>query len=223
MPATSVQLRVFLLWAALIILPCTSGVAGTDGIDPQDDTFGLPATIHDIASFGSAVSADSVSFTIEFYNSIAAPSAFTANSVVGYIDLDLDQNPLTGALAQKSVFSPHGDSGLGTEFHVDLFSERFHAGEAEIVDTATFQPIGVAAVTYDASTMNVRVPLALLGGDALFNYGIIVGDFLDMSDEAPNDGFATTIPEPGGLSYFVINLAIGTLSVRSRRGGLLRI
>ena len=180
--------------------PSTSHLAFSatldDSVDSLGDTFGASTAVLDIARFDAVVAFDSVTFVVAFHNTISPPSAFAVNSAVGFIDIDLDQNFLTGGLSKKSEFSPLGDSRLGAELHVDLFSERFHPGQVEIVDWRAVMPVGMASVTYDDLTFSVEIPLELLGGDATFNYGIIVGDYRDMSDEAPNDGFRSTIPEP---------------------------
>ena len=80
--------------------------------DPLGDTFGSPNTAHDISNFEAVISPTLVTFVVDFYDPIAAPSVFSPNSVVGFIDIDLDQNASTGAIAKKSEFSPSGDSGL---------------------------------------------------------------------------------------------------------------
>jgi hypothetical protein len=212
MPHVRALGRALALLTLLIGLLATPTFADPPFNDPSGDTFGAPNTPHDIANLDALLSPSSVTFVVDFYNEIVPPSAFSATSVAGYIDVDLDQNPLTGAVAKKSEFSPAGDSRLGSEFHIDLFSERFHAGEAELVDTATVQPIGMAAVTYSATSFSVVVPLELLGGDSLFNYGLIVGDFLDVSDEAPNDGFRTTVPEPNAVALMLVGCLVVVLN-----------
>jgi hypothetical protein len=173
--------------------------------DPAADTFGAPDVAHDIARIDTLVSSFGVTFLVDFYGSIAPASAFATNSVVGFVDIDIDQNPLTGTESNKNRLSPSGRVDLGIEFLIDLFSERFHAGQVEVVDTSTMQPVGMAPVAYAIQSLSIDVPRELFGGDTLLNYGLIVGDYLDMSDEAPNDGVAFTIPEPSWL----ISLLIG--------------
>ncbi|MCA9186777.1 MAG: hypothetical protein R3E01_22260 [Pirellulaceae bacterium] len=177
----------------VLIVNCSSATSAIP--DPVGDAFGTPTTAHDLSSIDAFVSSTAVTFIATFVDPIAAPSAFSPNSVVGYIDLDLDRNPRTGAFAKKSLFSPIGDSELGAEFHVDLFSERFHAGEVDVINNATVEPVGTASIDFQEKSFVVTLPLALILGDTDFNYGAIVGDYLDMSDEAPDRGFAT-VPEP---------------------------
>jgi hypothetical protein len=152
--------------------------------------------------------AKSLTFSIGFHDDVSPPSAFAADSVVGYIDIDVDQNALTGAKSNRSRFRPAIDSGLAIEFYVDLFSERFSPGMAEVVDAATMQVAGLASTRFAASGLEVEVPLTFIGNDGLVNYGIIVGDFLDMSDEVRNAGetVAYSVPEPGGPAFVILAL-----------------
>lgn len=214
MPIVHALGRAIAPWTLLIGFIATPSLANGAFNDPSGDTFGSPNTPHDIAILDARVSPTSVTFVVDFYNEITPPSAFSAISVVGFIDIDLDQDPTTGAVAKKTEFSPAGDSRLGSEFHIDLFSERFHAGEVELVDTVTMQPVGMVAIIYGPTSFSLAVPLELLSGDSLFNYGVIVGDLLDMSDEAPNNGFATTIPEP---SVIALTVLASLLCVAKRR------
>ncbi|MAT67927.1 MAG: hypothetical protein CMJ58_00205 [Planctomycetaceae bacterium] len=206
----------FSLLLTLLFVTSASANAFRDGPlfnDPSDDTFGTPNIAHDIANVDAAATGTDIVVSVDFYDEIAPPSAFSARSVVGFLDIDLDQNAGTGAVAKKSEFSPVADDALGSEFYIDLFSERFHPGQVEVIDTATIQPVGMAIVTYNASSMTIALPLDLIGGDLSFNYGLIVGDLLDMSDEAPNAGFHMLVPEPSSIA---LACAAG-LALRTRR------
>ncbi len=112
MESTWTPSRGIVPWALLISLSTTPCFAISVLGDPSGDTFGAPNTAHDIASFSAVVSPISVTFVADFYNPVAPPSAFSLRSVTGFIDIDLDQDPLTGATAKKSLFSPAGDSQL---------------------------------------------------------------------------------------------------------------
>ena len=66
-------------------------------VDPSGDVFNT-GTI-DIVGVTTTVSAGSVQFMINFASAVSAPSAFAANSVLGFVDLDTDQNSATGGTA----------------------------------------------------------------------------------------------------------------------------
>jgi hypothetical protein len=185
--------------------------------DPVGDTFGSPSISHDISRIDSQVSSESLTFSVGFYNVVRPPSAFSPESVVGFIDIDVDQDPSTGGPSNRDRFSPGGDSSLGIEYFVDLFSERFHPGTVDVVRANGMQTVGRATAMYHPQGFSIDLPLALLGHDSVVSYGLIVGDFRDMSDEALNDGAAFTIPEPGSVSLVAVALIFSAwLGARSR-------
>jgi hypothetical protein len=186
-----------------------TGLAISDPVvfsDPLGDTFAGSGAgvVHDIISVESRLNAAQVEFKVRFASPIAAPSELgSLNNLTGFLDLDVDQNASTGGPSQNSLFSPAGPSGLGTEFFVDLFSEEFQPGLADVVDTATGFAVGTAPVAFDDELLTILVDLALLGNDdGAINYGVTVGDFIDSTDEALNPGLPVpttvpiTIPEP---------------------------
>lgn len=191
----------------------TANAAGVvAGNDPLGDTFGSPRIAHDIANLDAAISLTSVTFTIDFYGSVKPPSDFAAESLVGFLDIDLDQNPLTGSAEKASEFHPTAEKRLGAEVLVDLFSERFTPGQADVISTASGQPVGSAAVTYGDASVSVVVPLGLLNRSTAFDYGLIVGDFLDMSDDA----FSTTIPEPQAVTILLVGALLSGCKRKKR-------
>lgn len=216
--------RRYKLWGAALIatilvplLPAPAvGIPITS--DPADDTFGAPKVAHDIALIDSQVSPTAITFSVEFYDAIAPPSAFAANSVVGFLDIDTDQNASTGSQSNTSRFDSDHSSQLGIEFHVDLFSERFDPGMAEVVDTSTMEVVGTVPVVFGFDRFTLEVPLELLADDGLVNYSFIAGDFQDMSDRVPNSGFASTIPEPATVTLWILAAAIGLPRPAGRHG-----
>ena len=106
--------------------------------DPLEDTFGSPTVVHDITSIGSSLSRDEITFFVEFAEAIAAPSdLLSINSVVGFLDIDTDQDTGTGAISNQTTFSPSGPSGLGVEYFLDLSSEEFAPGLVDVVETVS--------------------------------------------------------------------------------------
>ena len=186
-------------------------------VDPIGDTFGDGQFAADIALLDSVVSNTDVTFIVQFHNDISPPSALAENSVVGFIDIDVDQSFETGEKSNQSKFSPAGPSGVGTEFYVDLFSEEFSPGSAEVVDATTATVVGAAPIQFGSRELSVTLSLALLGhDDGLVNYGVIVGDFISHSDEATNfgEGVAFTVPEP---TFVILDLAFMLMLLARRR------
>ena len=197
-------------------------------VDPTGDTFNT-GTI-DITSTNAALSGSNIVFTVTFAGNISAASAFAANSVVGFIDIDTDRNSATGGTAPWGVAVIGGNSwinffippnpgtpsipgptaNLGDEFYIDLGSELFHPGLVDVVTTSTNLPVGTVAIAYGASSLSLSVPLSLLGGDdGVLNYGLIVGDLNAPTDRAANGATPLTsaaIPEPFTLALLGLGL-----------------
>ncbi len=173
--------------------------------DPEGDTVGVGTVQHDINSISATLSAPNLIFSVSFAGPILAPSATDAQSVVGFLDLDTDQDSMTGRTSgDADLVMARGvpaKSGLGVEFFLDLFSELLHPGSVDVVDATTLLPTGAAPIAFGASSFAVSVPLALVGGDnGLVHYGVIVGTFLEPTDEARDAGLspAFSTEEPGG-------------------------
>ncbi len=177
----------------------TSAQSAPVFMDPLDDTFGDGQFRPDISLLDSRVSETDVTFRVQFHNDISPPSALAVNSVVGFIDIDVDQSFETGQTSNQSTFSPAGSSGIGMEFYVDLFSEQFSPGFAEVLDASTVTVVGSVPIRFGSRELSVTLPLGLLGpDDGRVNYGVIVGDFISHGDEATNfgEGVAYTVAEP---------------------------
>lgn len=185
--------------------------------DPAGDTSSPGG--HDIASIGSQVTPESVRFQIEFFGAISPASALQTNSLAGYLDIDLDQDVGTGAASHQSVFGTGSGTNLGVDYFVDLFSEEFTPGFAELINTLTMQPVSMVTLLFGPTQVSIDVPRADLGGDAALNYGVAVGGFVAFSDEARNAGEppASTVPEPAIVIFIAEALAIGCITRGYRR------
>lgn len=201
---------------AIILLLFSIAAYASASTDGHEDTFGASPDPHDLLSIEAISEGGHTTFVLTFFEEISAASNLnsTAN-VVGFIDIDVDQDPSTGAISQQSMFGPGKNSALGAEYYIDLFSEEFSPGLVEIIDSQRSIVVGQAPIHLLDNSLSVIVPLSSLGGDdGLFDFGAIVGDFVDMSDEA---GPATSllVPEPATTSV-VVMLAITFLLPRKR-------
>src|SRR5438128_2147107 len=163
---------------ALATAPIT--VAGDSIGDPVGDTYAAPddPSQPDITMLAAAHDSDALTIVIR----LASPVG-----LVGYIDLDVDQNPYTGGLAQVDAYRPDpgGSSGLGDEYVVDLFN-------GVLVDVVNYGIVAYVGRVYNGNTLTIRIPLQqLAGSNGNVNLATVVGDDNGPTDIAPNEGHLT--------------------------------
>ena len=79
---------------------------------------------HDANKFGLYLDYNSLYISVNFVGPIVPPGS-GANELLGYIDLDIDQNPATGSpsnVSGQTGYPQCGNSGLGMEYYVDIAS-----------------------------------------------------------------------------------------------------
>jgi hypothetical protein len=225
----------------------TGSAARSDTIlDPTGDTFGMGAVKPDITMVTGTFTGTGFQFTVTYAGAISAPSAFAANSLSGFIDLDTDQNaatggtapwggPVTGGNSWLNFFQPPNAGSpsipgpliaLGDEFYVDIGSEAFHQGLVEVVRTSDNNVTGLPAISFGATSFTLTVPLGVLGESTArnLNYGVLTGTLAESTDRAPNGavpgtitvGVAPAVPEPASLTLAGLGLA-GLLGYGWRR------
>jgi hypothetical protein len=109
---------------AVFVVFSTSRAGGSaDALcgDPSGDQ--LPMSTdpkHDIKSlYLYTESSHILDITVSFFGAIAPPDSGGDTAVIGYIDLDVDQNPGTGSPSHLATYC--GDPGMGMDYYVDLF------------------------------------------------------------------------------------------------------
>ena len=140
----------------------------------------------DIVSISSKFDRESLTFTVSFAEHVIPPSSRDPRSLMGYIEIDTDQNPATGALP-ISNYVAQPPMSLGVDFQINLTSESIHPGFVDIRAILSGQLTRVPIVFTDTS-FSVVVPLIILGGEnGLVNYGVAVGGYeMGLTDKAPN-------------------------------------
>jgi hypothetical protein len=192
------RLRIYLLLG--ILLSVTTRVVAAPISDPVGDTFGV-APGPDVILGNAIYTSMSITFIINFNESVSPASANLANSLYGYIDIDSDQDPLTGGTPFVNLFAPEPPVSLSAEYFIDLSSEGTHAGVVDVLN-ASFLLAGTAPITFGSKSVSITLPLTVLGDDGLVNYALIVGTSIEPTDRAPNDANPATsslVPEPSSF------------------------
>jgi hypothetical protein len=110
------------------------------------------------------------------------------SSVVGFIDLDTDQDRTTGITPHANPLIPGTTQDLGVDFFLSLFGLPF-GGPVDVVNARTGAPVGSVPATIVGQTLEGTIPLAMLGkDDGALNVGMVLGNLSQPTDAAPNGG-----------------------------------
>jgi hypothetical protein len=166
--------------------------------DPAGDGFATPAAEHstppDLVQVRAWVEAGQLQIKMWYTDFPESGVRGGEDALVGYVDLDTDQNPRTGTMPFTDRLRPGpGSTGLGAEFSVSLFttSDRF-----DVLDAAG-NLVGTVRSRFAGNTVRMWIPLSLIGDDGLVNLAVVVGTRLGPTDIAPDDGNLAMSPPPG--------------------------
>jgi hypothetical protein len=208
--------------------------------DPLGDAQTGAYVTYDITSIDAIYSATHLTFSIQLSSAPVAPSVSQFQAIYGFIDIDIDQNIVTGATATiDTIGSGFGTTGLKIEYYLDFFSEASHAGFVDLKDPINVSNVNQVPITYGASSISVQVALSLLGNDdGVVNYAVAVGDYGFATDQALDPmvvmmggvpASSSPVPEPatpGLVALGLLALAAGRtkpemhrpVSARASRG-----
>lgn len=109
--------------------------------------------------------------------------------VTGFIDLDTDQNAATGTTPSANRQIPGTSQVLGVDFSLIL---RPNGAPADVVKAPTGAVTGSVPATILRQSIEITVPLSLLGGDnGSMDLGMVLGNPREPTDAAPQAGHAT--------------------------------
>lgn len=221
---------------ACLLLASPEARAGILHTDPVVDTFGLGPDFIDLIGIETAFDASGGIYRISamFNGSVSAASAFAADSVIGFIDIDADQNAATGGDAPWGGPVPGGNSwinffvdsdlvpgppvALGDEYYIDLSSEVFNPGFVDIVRTSDATAVGSVGITFTASSFEILFSNSLIGGVSNFNFAALVGTFNEPTDRMPNGSSPLqAVPEPSAVLTWLVLAGLAVPAYRCRR------
>lgn len=150
--------------------------------DPEGDASGVDVT-------SVRAGADPAEMTMEI--NFASPSM--SDDAVGFVFLDTDQDPSTGLPAEGFNGLPTQDVGM--EYFVDLFFVHDPDPVVLIVDAFAFEVVAITPARVGEGTLGFDVPLEAIGADDGFiNTAMVLGDFFQPTDWAPDEGHGVIEP-----------------------------
>jgi len=166
--------------------------------DPAGDTFGTGDAPIDATYFAARTTDEELLLDLAFAGDVAPPSSAAGNAVVGFVDLDVDADAGTGGLPFVDFLTDF-ESGLGTDFHLDLLSYDPADGTVAVVGGGG-AVAGRVPMTVGPNALGVRVPLALLGstpGGPAVRTAAVVGTAAEATDAVPDGGFLEATAREG--------------------------
>jgi subtilisin family serine protease len=150
--------------------------------DPAGDAVGSV----DITTVRSGSDGSSATIAIDLSDSSPIDQA------IGYVFLDTDQDINTGVPATSLFGLPTQD--LGVDYFASLFGIQGPDGAVAIVSAITFETVAVVPVTLGEHSITFDVPYTAVADDGIMNIGLVMGDFVQPTDWAPDVGHGTLVP-----------------------------
>ena len=187
------------------------GIPGS-AADSLGDSYGIQSVQHDILDL-SAYSDDSeLHVSVAFAETISpcnapceSPEDGALDALVGFLDLDLDRDATTGALAFSDLNST-ADTGLGVEACAafEFYDEDAGGLPVLLLIGEDFVEVGRVPVDFGTHSVSFSIPLSLLGDDSTMNIAGVFGnarpffgDGAEPTDVAPDIGFITAVAKQG--------------------------
>jgi hypothetical protein len=160
--------------------------------DPVGDTFGSVGQQWDLTSLGIQRDTEGITVELMFSQDVIGPPSGDPSAMIGFVDLDLDQDPTTGGMAlADAVRLDGGSTGLGVDARVNLAD--YHPDASVAVIDSQGRVIGRATPVFAGRSVTIRIPGAqLLNDDGFLNAAAVVG--------ASGQGATDLIPGTGHLT-----------------------
>jgi len=164
--------------------------------DAAGDTYATAASagavIPDIVRLEASLEDTMLVVRVGFSRAMVSSAVGGLNVVVGYVDIDTDQNPATGSMPATDVFRPSasGSTGMGDEYLVSLWADA--QGRYQIRRTSDGSVTRTLDPLFSGQSLELRIPRSALGGgDGHVNLSAVVGTLAQPTDIAPNNGHLT--------------------------------
>jgi subtilisin family serine protease len=150
--------------------------------DPAGDAVGsVDITTVRAGSDGTALASMAIDFA----------AGTPMGEIGGFVFLDTDQDSSTGFPPEDFFGKPTQD--IGVDFFADMFGVS--EGYVLIVDAESFEIVAEVPAAVEGQTVSFDVPLEAIGGDdGSIDVAMVLGDFFQPTDWAPDVGHGTIQP-----------------------------
>lgn len=135
----------------------------------------------DVRRVSGTVTADSLIFRMEFVSAVASAADAEPHSLQASFGVDADDDGMTGIPIDSTDDLPPdvppftdpfpSRTGVGVEYWI--FIDAQSGGQAEVYRALTLETAGPFPVSYDGSTMTMRIPLSAIGVPAGSTFRIV--------------------------------------------------
>jgi hypothetical protein len=188
--------------SAVLLLACGGESTGPVGrsptggsfqytyVDPVGDTLPPPANVFnralDVEGLDVGLTAESIFVRIEFTAPISRWSEGALNSIDGYVDFDVDDNPVTGFPAATEEFGSVS-AQMGVETYVSLRDDGAGHMLRRVGETDEWREV---RVEFSSRSLTIRFARADVGEtDGAFRVSAMIGGTnREITDLVPNSG-----------------------------------
>jgi hypothetical protein len=194
-------MRPFLALAVFTLLPSSLfAQVQSPVIDPKGDAidpFGAGPPLLDIDAVDLRYDAAHLHFEMTFHTPISPGSRMQPDSLVGVLELDLDQTNETGDPPLQNSFSPPFPSlDIGVDAYLFL-DDSGSPGLLPLVDKTGL--LGEIKADFGEMSVSGSIPLEILGDNGRVHYSGIIGTFNQPTDAMDAYGISVMVPEPASL------------------------
>jgi hypothetical protein len=214
------MLRILATAVLATTLAATASAQLNDPMGDAQDTFGAGPPLLDIDTMSVTYDATTLYLAVTFFTPISPASAMAPDSVIGFFELDTDQNVATGLPPVQNQFSPvFATLAAGIDYAILLATEAAQPGMVDVFDSAMMQ-VATVPIAFGPTSFSFQIPLAALGGDdGIVDFTTTLGTFAQPTDatdvvgtsEAVAECFLVIGDEPGDSDFVGSNHVFDTL------------